>query len=65
MYKVHEQNGNWSVTRDDAGHIFPGGHPIAYEVYKEIKDKPEKAKERFERDKRGKLVEKPKKKSDD
>lgn len=48
-YKVIEDGGNWSVCRDSVDLHFEGGTEITYELYKEIKDKPDKAELYFDK----------------
>lgn len=61
MYKVHEINGSWAVSRDGEGVTVMGGAVITYEQYKELKSQPHKAANLFER-RAGKIIAKVRKK---
>ncbi len=55
-YKVHEQNGNWMLSKDGEGVSIAGGIPIGYETYHQLKAAPHTVGEHFHRDAKGKLV---------
>ena len=58
-YKVHEQNGVWTVARDSEGLVLIDAVPISYELYQKLKDQPHRAADYYER-RDGKLLPKSK-----
>jgi hypothetical protein len=60
-FKVHENNGNWGVSKDGLDVHIHGGVEIDYATYKELRDNPAKAGSLYHRDVRGVLRKKSKK----
>ena len=55
-FKLYENNGVWTVSREDAYVMIEGGVPISYEMYQKLKDAPHDAQKYYGRDTNNNLV---------